>query len=169
MAKQQDSTASSITQPPQYCEYAAGPCDQTFDAPLISNGLFLYPSDPEILASTIEEGVAQLPLASEVNRWISWKSLDISGQIIFCTICKAIRFTQLVVADVTTLNFNLLFEIGYALGLGQHVVPIRDTTYVRDRREFDQLGLLETRGYLDFQNSATLVDGIADSSSSVVL
>ena len=66
------------------------------------------------------------------------------------------RSTKIVVADVTTLNFNLLFEIGYALGLGLPVIPIRDTTYVQDRRVFDELGLLDTLGYVDFENSDEL-------------
>ena len=33
------------------------------------------------------------------------------------------RFTRLVVADVTTLNFNLMFEIGFAIGPGLPVCP----------------------------------------------
>ena len=52
------------------------------------------------------------------KRWITWKNLDVLGQIIFCEICKAIRYPDLVVADVTTLNFNLMFEIGFAIRLG---------------------------------------------------
>jgi hypothetical protein len=44
-----------------------------------------------------------------------------SGAVgIFCQICKAQRFTRVAVVDVTTMNFNLLFEIGFALGLGSN-------------------------------------------------
>ena len=151
----------SITVPPSFCEYAAGPCDNDFSHPLISDGLFLYPSDPELFASTIEETITRLRSSAQGNAWISWKDLGISGQIIFCKICKALRFTKVVVADVTTLNFNLLFEIGYAMGLGRLVLPVRDTTYIRDSKAFDELGLLDTLGYIDFQNSATLLEGIS--------
>jgi hypothetical protein len=150
----------SITQPPSFCEYASGPCDQSFEYPLRSHGLFLYPSTPEIIANTIEAAVQQLRRMEGQDRWNSWKHLGITGQIIFCEICKALRFTELVVADVTTLNFNLLFEIGYALGLGLPVVPIRDTSYIRDQRIFDEIGLLDTLGYLDFQNSTELTEAL---------
>jgi len=88
--------------------------------------------------------------------------MGVSGQIILCEVCKSLRFTQLVVADVTTLNFNLLFEIGYALSLGRPVLPIRDTSYVKDQKLFDELGLLDTFGYLDFRNSRALCRGIYD-------
>jgi hypothetical protein len=155
-----------ITQPPLFCEYATGPCDQSFDYIPRSHGLFLYPSTPTIIANTIEAAVQELGRVAGHKRWTSWKHLGITGQIIFCEICKALRFTELVIADVTTLNFNLLFEIGYALGLGLPVVPIRDTSYIRDQKIFDELGLLDTIGYLDFQNSSDLVGALLARSAS---
>ncbi len=160
MENNQKSGKPSVTKPPEYCEYAGGACDQSFDNPTISDGLFVYPNDPEIIASTIEESIVKLKSTAKEKHWFSWKDLDISGQIIFCKICKAVRFTKLVIADVTTLNFNLLFEIGYAIGLGKSVLPIRDTSYIRDNKVFDELGLLDTLGYIDFQNSTTLMEGI---------
>ena len=143
-----------------FCEYASGQCDQSFEYPPRSHGLFLYPSSPAIIANTIEAAVQELGRIEGQDRWNSWKHLGISGQIIFCEICKALRFTELVVADVTTLNFNLLFEIGYAIGLGLPVVPIRDTSYIRDQKVFDEIGLLDTLGYLDFQISGGLVEAL---------
>src|SRR5690348_10930963 len=149
-----------IVQPPLYCEYAAGPCDQNFDDATRSHGLFLYPSEPQIIANTIEAAVLELGRVASDKKWTTWKHLGITGQIIFCQICKALRFTELVIADVTTLNFNVLFEIGYALGLGLSIVPVRDTSYISDQRVFDELGLLDTIGYVDFHNSRELVDAL---------
>jgi hypothetical protein len=63
-----------------------------------------------------------------------------------------------VVVDVTTLNFNVLFELGFALGLNLPILLVRDTSYVRDKRDFEELGLLDTIGYIDFQNAEALVD-----------
>lgn len=160
MENNQESGRPLITEPPEFCEYAGGACDQTFGNPTTSDGFFVYPNDPEIIASTIEESITKLKSTSQRKHWISWKDLDISGQIIFCKICKALRFTKLVIADVTTLNFNLLFEIGYAIGLGKPVLPIRDASYIRDHKVFDELGLLDTLGYIDFQNSTTLTEGV---------
>jgi hypothetical protein len=82
--------------------------------------------------------------------------MSIHGQLIFCQVCKAQRFTKVAVVDVTTMNFNLMFELGYALGLGIPVIPIRDTTCTLDSKEFESLGLIDTLGYLDFQNSEEL-------------
>ena len=86
----------------------------------------------------------------------SWKEIHASGQIIFCRVCQNLRFARVAVTDVSTLNFNVLFELGYALGLGLPVVPIRDATLIRGSRDFDELGLLDTFGYVDFENSNDL-------------
>ncbi len=150
----------SIIEPASFCEYSVGPCDQKFDISDISDGLFLYPSSPQIIASTIEQSIQKFKDITPGQHWNSWKDLGVAGQIIFCEICKAIKYTKLVIADVTTLNFNLLFEIGFCLALNKPVRPIRDTSYIRDSKIFDELGLLDTLGYIDFQNSQDLMEGI---------
>jgi nucleoside 2-deoxyribosyltransferase len=156
---------SLLTRPPAFCGYAGGACDQSFDNILRSEALFLYPNEPEIISATIEEAARQLRVAAGTKRWLTWKDLGVTGQIIFCQICKALRYTNFVVADVTTLNFNLLFEIGFAIGLGIPVLPIRDTSFIKDSKVFSELGLIDTLGYFDFQNSAQLVKQVLENGS----
>ena len=50
-----------------------------------------------------------------------------------------------------------MFEIGFALGLGIPVIPVRDTTIGCDRVDFNRLALLDVIGYVDFQNAEDLV------------
>lgn len=116
-------------------------------------GIFLYPNEPVQIAAAIEGAVKILRANLATYKWKTWKDFSVAGQLIFCEICKKLRFSEFVFADVTTLNFNLLFEIGFALGLRLPVVPIRDTSIITNKREFEELGLLDTIGYLDFQNS----------------
>lgn len=143
--------------PPQYCHYAAGPCDQVIgEAPASKTVFFVYASVPEQIAVAVETAVLKLTQSQPDWSWKTWKQLPVHGQTIFCEICKAIRHSTAVVADVTTLNFNLLFEIGYTIGLGVPVIPIRDTDLQTDRRSFEELGLLDTLGYVDFRNSDEL-------------
>jgi len=150
--------ALDVRVPPSYCEYAGGPCDQSFLGMLPSSSLFLFSQHPSEISSTIESSVEKLRTMVSSRRWITWKNLDVPGQIIFCEICKAMRYTDVVVADVTTLNFNLMFEIGFAIGLGLPVIPIRNTKFIEDKHQFDELGILDTLGYFDFQTSNDLKD-----------
>lgn len=147
---------------PSYCQYTSQECDQEFVFPIKRRGLFLYPSHPKTVADTIREAIIKLNFDNIGDKWYSWEDLPISGQIIFCEICKGIRSSKLVIADVTTLNRNLLFEIGYTIGLGIPVIPIRDSTVTTDETSFRKLGFLETLGYLDFQNSNQLKERILE-------
>jgi hypothetical protein len=147
-----------INTPPVYCQYAGGPCDQSFDGLDSRDAFFIYPSEPRLLAATIEEAIRSIGLTTPDLSAISWKGIGISGQIIFCRICQHERFASVIVPDVSTLNLNVLFEIGYALGLDRLVLPVRDKSLVRDRKMFDELGLLDTFGFVDFENSGDLAD-----------
>ena len=66
------------------------------------------------------------------------------------------RASNFVVANITTLNFNVLFELGYAIGLNKPILPLRDTTYSQDKTLFDQLGIFDVIGYENFQNGREL-------------
>lgn len=151
-----------IRTPPEYCQYVDGSCDQNFSSTTPCDAVFLFPSAPPQIAATIESAKQKLELKSGGRTWKSWRELPIAGRIIFCEVCKASRFANTVIADVTTLNFNLLFEIGFSIGLGIPVIPIRDTTYIASKRDFDELGLLDTLGYLDFTNAEELASGLPE-------
>ena len=117
----------NLTQPPSFCQYADGACDQCFTGVQNARTLFLYPSEPQTIASTIAAASAKLHHSGPVNS-ITWRDIHTAGQIIFCEICKASRFAQYVIADVTTLNFNLMFEDRLCSGPGsaRHPRPRHD-------------------------------------------
>ena len=118
-----------ILQPSQFCQYASGPCDQSFGNLSSFQGFFQYPFQPQIIANTVEQAIQVLKRTAPGYNWLSWQEMDITGQIIFCQICKAMRSTNSIIADVTTLIFNVLFEIGYGIGLGLPIIPIVDLLF----------------------------------------
>ena len=142
--------------PPSYCQYASGECDQQFANTDKKHVFFAYPNEPPNISATIESAVEVLRTSNRRWNWLTWKMLPVPGQVIFCEICKSFRNSAAVVCDVTTLNFNVLFELGFAIGLGLPVLPIRDGSYDISRLDFDSLGLLDTLGYIDFSNSVHL-------------
>lgn len=146
---------------PEFCQYVDEACDKDFSALVRADGLFLYGSEPEPIARTIE--AAKNLLTGTGGSWRSWRDLDIAGQMIFCEICRGVRGASTVFADVTTLNFNLLFEIGFCLGLGIPIRPIRDSSYLENKRQFEELGVLETLGYIDFSNAEQLAERVSAS------
>ena len=143
--------------PPNYCQYADGPCNESFfEAPVKRRVFFAYPSRPPQIAESISLAIDALKARHPETHWQPWTDMNVAGQMILCQVCKWIRSSHAVVADITTLNFNLMFEIGLTVSLGVPVVLIRDTTYAADNESFRRLGLLDTIGYVDFQNSEDL-------------
>ncbi len=154
--------------PPKFCEYAGGACDQSFENLRPTEGFAVYPSEPAFIADAVENAIKRVRQSLNGQGWITWRDLGIPGQIIFCGICKALRSTQRTIADVTTLNSNVLFEIGYALGLGVPVQPARDKNYIKDEMAFDELGMLDTFGYSPFENSEDLAREIIGYQAQVI-
>lgn len=152
--------------PPPFCQYAAGPCIRPELLPVDKARVFFaYPGRPELISSTIEAAASLLKKTETSVDWFIWRDMSPNGQILLCSICEAIRSSSTVIADVTTLNHNVMFELGYAIGLGLPVVPLRDTTLASDDRAFRQLGVLDTLGYIEFTNSGQLVAELSASLS----
>lgn len=147
-----------LNTPPAFCQYTGEGCDKDLSRLTTADGLFLFASEPKPIAATIEAAKDELLAGS--GTWRSWTDFDIAGQLIFCEICKGIRGSGTTFADVTTLNLNLMFEIGFCLGLGIPVKPIRDSTVAVDARLFAEIGVLETLGYIDFENAHDLAEAV---------
>lgn len=109
-----------------------------------------------MISETIKTAVETLQNSDTDRSWVPWTDIPIAGQLLFCQVCKQIRRSSCVVADITTLNFNLMFEIGFSIALGVPTVMIRDTSYAVDKEHFKQLGLFDTLGYVEFSNSDQL-------------
>jgi hypothetical protein len=97
--------------PPDYCKYADGPCDQDFSQLKAKGAFFAFPSVPPQIAATIVAAAKRLETDHPGNH-VTWREMSVEGQLIFCEICKAFRESTIIFADITTLNLNLMFEIG---------------------------------------------------------
>src|SRR5665213_4589047 len=77
-----------------------------------------YPSQPETLGHTIEAAAVLVRSGSECT---TWRQLEIPGRFIADAVLEKIDEADMLVADITRLNFNVCFEIGYALGKTKRV------------------------------------------------
>ncbi len=119
-------------------------------------GFFAYPANPPSIPATIAaaiEGINRTQRASIT----SWESLRVSGRSIVDDICAAIDKSSFVCADVTGINANVLFEIGYAIATDKRVWLIRDESYLDTKKEFDQLRVLTTVGFSPYTNSSDII------------
>jgi hypothetical protein len=115
-----------------------------------------YPSQPQQVGAAIDAAVrlcdrGNLSFATE-----SWREIDIPGRFIIDGILDRIGVAHFVVADITRLNFNVTFEVGYALGRGKRVVLVLDRATEPETKEITQLGIFDTLGYAPYSNAQEL-------------
>lgn len=113
---------------------------------------FGYPWQPRTLSETLARAAGKISATGLVTTK-TWEDLSVSGKVIIDVIAKEIRQASLSVFDVTDLNQNVLFELGYAIGSNRKVWLVRDDSRSDSNKQFRQLRILTTVGYLAYTNS----------------
>jgi hypothetical protein len=117
---------------------------------------FAYPSVPADRAESIEAALREIALGAVVEAY-GWKELNVEGRLVITAICDAIKKCTLFVADVTGLNPNVLFELGYALAHKKRLWLLLNQNIEQARLDFDRFELLTTVGYTPYNNSYDIV------------
>lgn len=120
-----------------------------------------YPSEPQQIGSTIENAAQKL-LSLGTIRPETWRQIDIPGRFLSEGILAKIDSADFVVADITRLNFNVTFEVGYAIGKQKRVILISNDSLLPQNKEISQLGIFDTIGRLSYTNSGELIDALSD-------
>ena len=124
----------------------------------IPKAFFAYPSTSPTLREPIRDAVRELNAAKRINI-TTWEKCSIGGKLIINAICDAIDEAELFFADLTGLNANVMFELGYAIAHDKRVWLIFDESYTEGKKMFNQLKVLTTVGYLPCSNSDNIVSG----------
>jgi hypothetical protein len=80
----------------------------------------------------------------------------VGGFPVISEICKAIDSNDILIANLTGLNENVLFEVGYSIGRNKRVWLILNPKS-SSRSFFQRFQLLSTLGYCPYDNSAQVV------------
>ena len=89
----------------------------------------------------------------------TWEDYSPNGKFVIQTICEAIDDADLFFADLTGLNANVMFELGYAIARDKRIWLIFDNSFTESTKMFNQLKILTTIGYHSCQNSNHIVSG----------
>lgn len=88
-----------------------------------------------------------------------WSALDTSAHPIARSVEAWIEDADAVIADVSVVNANVTYEIGYAIGLRKPLRFIRSTH--TDRTALKKVGLLDTLGHDEYNYQAALAAVLA--------
>ena len=102
-----------------------------------ATGFFAYPSIPSI-SEVVKEAIKSIN-GSGVIEILSWEELQISGLTIINEICDKIQNTDIFLADLTYLNPNVLFELGYAIARNRKIIVFLDPSIEKSKNDFENL------------------------------
>jgi hypothetical protein len=119
-------------------------------------GFFAYPSTPASCGDAIRHAV-DLINSQGVTSIQTWEECRVGGKLVVDEICKAIDSNPLFCADLTGMNANVMFELGFAIARNKRIWLLLDPTYVDSKAQFEQLRVLTTVGYVTYSNYAEIM------------
>lgn len=125
---------------------------------------FAYPGTPRAIGDSIETAITGLKSHKPKQAFKSWRGLDIGGNEISAEVLDSIAIADVLVADITHLNCNVLFEIGFAIAKQKRAYLVRNSAVEADSLHAS-LGITDTLGYVEYANSRELisvVNGVVD-------
>ena len=115
-----------------------------------------YPSAPPQLRGCIEGAITQANGAAGLRKFVGWPDNDIAGRPLSGSVQSCIEDATFLVADVTLLNFNVTYEIGYAIGLSKRVYLTRNETLKPASGDLSKVGIFDTLGYVEYTDASSL-------------
>ena len=106
---------------------------------------FAYPFNPPALAETITEAASKIN-KTHVAIVHPWERMTITGKNIVQEICREIDRAKIFCADLTGMNPNVMFELGYAITRNRRIWPVADPSITESRKLFEQFKILSTTG-----------------------
>jgi hypothetical protein len=120
-----------------------------------------YPSNPPEIGTTIKQALAILGREHASSDFRGWEESDIAGRFITEPIIGEISAADLLSADITRLNFNVTYEIGFAIGKQKRLILIRNGSLKADDDLIREVGIFDTLGYKAYNNARQLVGIVA--------
>lgn len=117
---------------------------------------YAYPSKPGHIVETIEELADRINSVDDSVEVATWKSLRNSGRALFDPIEEQITQCSAFCCDLTYLNDNVLFELGYAIALNKPIFISLNTSVEGSKEKYARFRLLENVGYSGYANQHDL-------------
>lgn len=118
-----------------------------------------YSSRDADLAKMVFEGVGKANgKLRDVLRYEPWSFNDVAGTPLLSPIIDGIDDSRFIVADITYLNPNVVYEVGYAIGRSKRVFLICHSGIEGDRKTARDAGIFDTLGYENFESDERLAE-----------
>jgi hypothetical protein len=115
-----------------------------------------YPASAREVREAVLATIAKVKNIQPSLKLQPWESNDTPGRCLVDPILQNISDADFVVADISRLNFNVVYEVGFSIGKQKRVFLLRNRAIKRDERLVRETGIFDTMGYYDYSNSDEL-------------
>jgi hypothetical protein len=130
------------------------------DRPL--SAFMAFAVSPPQIGETVRQTIKILRTTKPGLALRSWEANDIPGRCLVDPVVQEIVNTDLVVADISKLNFNVVYEIGFAIGKNKRVFLLKNKAIRSDDRLAREVGIFDTIGSFLYTNSNDLSKGLSE-------
>ncbi len=126
---------------------------------------YAYPSTPLAIGETVESTIERLRSSGELRRnglrFRTWKDQALSGTDLIKTVLGNIDRAQVFACDLTYLNPNVGFELGYAIAKFKRIFCSLNPTIQDADRNYKLVHYpLLQMGYSEYDNHAKLAENL---------
>ncbi|MHB8124187.1 MAG: P-loop ATPase, Sll1717 family [Desulfitobacteriaceae bacterium] len=128
-----------------------------------SSGFFAYPNLPKDRCEIIESAVTLVNKQQSKTKFrlVSWAGMSKRSARIISNIIEEIKKAEIFFADISGLNFNVLFEVGFAFGKQKKLLLLTQGFSTQERNEdLKELELINGLNIDTYQNSEKLAEYI---------
>lgn len=127
-------------------------------SPQSNKCLVASPSRSQELLNGLSEAIATANARSSTLQFQLWTKNDIAGRDLVEPILERISNAPLFVADITYLNLNVTYEVGYAIGQSKRVLLTRSRALQGDVDLANDIGIYDTLGRHEYDMFSQLGD-----------
>jgi hypothetical protein len=128
----------------------------------IGTAFVAYPSNVREVREAILATVSRVGNLQRGLQLRPWEANDVPGKCLVDPILEEISNATFVVADISRLNFNVVYEVGFSIGKQKRVILLRNRAIKRDERLARETGIFDTIGYQNYANSEELAKYLID-------
>jgi|ETNmetMinimDraft_26_1059896.scaffolds.fasta_scaffold10000_2 nucleoside 2-deoxyribosyltransferase len=144
----------------KYCPFTDRKCNGEIEYKGKKSSFFAYPFQhdwPEIM-NVISQGLISRGFIVELPGDI------VQSGVIACKLCKMILSSNMIISEVTEPNRNVMFELGYAMGLGKEglILVNKSSKYESLRSRYKPLKLLNDLEQIHYEDSNDLIEKISN-------
>ncbi len=118
-----------------------------------------YSNHPHKVKENIEEAVNQINKDTIISVK-TWESMNIDGNFVIDEILKEIDDCDVFLCELSNLNYNVLFELGYAIAKKKEIRIFINQSLQNVKEEFNNFNLLNTIGFVNYVNSGEILNSL---------